>query len=72
MVALVAGAPLEGLVVLMGPVARGGTVRAGMLTGFVVAPFGVSNAAVAIIPGVGFGGCNRGKEQKATQSHNRG
>ena len=66
---LVARAALEGFVVLMSPMTRRRTVRTEMFDGFMVAPVGVGGAAIAIIPGMGFGGCNSSEQEKPTESH---
>jgi len=68
--ALVARAALKGFVVFVGPMTCGGAVWAEMFNGFVVTPIGVSDAAVAIGRGIGFGGSSAGEEEKATE--NRG
>ena len=69
---LVAGAALEGFVVFVSPMTRSGAIGAEMFNGFVVAPIGVSDATVAIAPGVGFGGRSHGEEEKTTERHGRG
>ena len=72
MFTFVAAATLKSFAVFVCPMTRRRAVRAEMFNGFVVAPIGVSDATVAIIPSVGLGGCDAGAEQKATESHCRG
>ena len=72
MFTLVAGATLESFVVFVCPMTRRRAVWAEMFNGLVVAPTGVSDAVVAILPSVGLGGYDAGEEQKATESHCRG
>src|SRR5258705_12638818 len=52
---------LVGVVAFVRPMTRFAAIGTGVLNGFVVAPFGVGDAAIAIVPIVGFcGGWARG------------
>src|SRR5258707_12733625 len=52
---------LVGLVAFVRPMTSFAAIGTGVLNGFVVAPFGVGDAAIAIVPIVGFcGGGTRG------------
>src|SRR5258705_12920514 len=55
---------LVGLVAFVRPMTRFAAIGTGVLNGFVVAPFGVGDAAIAIVPIVGFcGGRTSGQKE---------
>src|SRR5882762_2485208 len=56
---------LVGLVAFVRPMTRFAAIGTGVLNGFVVAPFGVGDAAIAIVPIVGFCGGRTGGEEEA-------
>src|ERR1700757_2446704 len=57
--------PFVRLVAFVFPMTRVAAVRAKALDGFVVAPFGVGDAAIAIVPIVGFCGGRTGGQEEA-------
>src|SRR5215471_1666259 len=63
--------PLIGFVPFMSPMTRLATVWTEMLDRFMVAIFGVRNAAIAVVPAVGFRGGSAGESEKSAKGESR-